>query len=66
MRVITNPLQVGGYELRIDYGPGYRVYLAFTQTQVVLLLGGGHKKTQKADIKRALADWRAFQKGSIA
>ena len=41
-------------ELRIDYGPGYRVY--FTQRgPVIVLLCGGDKRTQAADIRRAIA-----------
>ena len=41
-------------ELRIDYGPGYRVYYARTKQVVYLLLCGGTKATQDADIKRAI------------
>jgi putative addiction module killer protein len=47
----------GVYELRIDYGPGYRVYFGQTGSDIVLLLCAGDKTTQKADIKRALAYW---------
>lgn len=48
-------------ELRIDYGPGYRLYVMRQGMTVVVLLAGGDKRTQAADIKRALAlasDWR--------
>jgi putative addiction module killer protein len=47
---------VGGglQELRIDWGPGYRVYFAWIGRQCVLLLGGGDKRRQSADIKTAL------------
>lgn len=41
-------------ELRIDYGPGYRVYFTRRRSQIILLLCGGDKRTQTADIKRAL------------
>jgi hypothetical protein len=41
-------------EMRIDYGPGYRVYYARTDRVVYLLLCGGTKATQYADIKRAM------------
>ncbi|MFT3905162.1 MAG: type II toxin-antitoxin system RelE/ParE family toxin [Steroidobacteraceae bacterium] len=41
-------------ELRIDHGPGYRVYYARHGRSVVLLLCGGDKRTQAADIKRAI------------
>lgn len=44
----------GILEIRIDYGPGYRVYLARRGAVVVLLLCGGDKRTQAADIKRAV------------
>jgi len=40
-------------EYRIDWGPGYRVYLAKDGEALILLLGGGTKKKQKADIERA-------------
>ena len=54
--------EVGGvYELRIDYGPGYRLYLNFAGRQIVVLLCGGDKGTQDADIKRALKYWQDHQ-----
>jgi len=40
--------------LRIDYGPGYRVYFTKCGSEVVILLAGGDKSTQAADIKIAL------------
>ena len=43
----------GVSELRIDYGPGYRVYFTQRDQVVILLLCGGDKRTQTADIKRA-------------
>jgi putative addiction module killer protein len=43
----------GVYELRVDYGPGYRMYYAQRGTTVVLLLCGGDKRTQDADVERA-------------
>ncbi|QPC87980.1 type II toxin-antitoxin system RelE/ParE family toxin [Mesorhizobium sp. NBSH29] len=42
-------------ELRIDYGPGYRVYLVKRGNTVVILLCGGDKSSQKKDIKSAIA-----------
>lgn len=45
----------GVSELRIDYGPGYRVYFKQQGHEVVVLLAGGDKRTQARDIRRALA-----------
>jgi len=44
----------GVSELRIDYGPGYRVYYTKLGRQIVILLGGGTKRTQDTDIKAAI------------
>jgi len=44
----------GVSELRIDYGPGYRVYFKRLGREVVILLAGGDKRTQSADVKAAL------------
>jgi putative addiction module killer protein len=52
----------GVSEMRIDYGPGYRVYFARRGEFVILLLCGGDKRTQQADIERAIEiadDWSA-------
>ena len=51
----------GLYELRIDWGPGYRVYYALIGRACVLLLSGGDKSKQSSDIRRAfdyLNDYR--------
>ncbi len=48
-------------EMRIDYGPGYRVYFVQRGSAVLVILCGGDKRTQAADIKRAIkiaADWK--------
>lgn len=47
----------GVYELKIDYGPGYRVYYALSGKTVVLLLLGGDKSTQEKDILQAKTYW---------
>jgi putative addiction module killer protein len=52
----------GVWELRIDFGPGYRVYYAIAETRVVLLLSGGDKQTQDADIGRACEYWLDWQR----
>jgi len=51
----------GVYELRIDLGPGYRIYFAFSERQIVLLLCGGDKSTQTSDIQTAIKYWKEFQ-----
>ena len=49
------PVGAGVSELRIDYGPGYRVYFMQRGETLIVLLGGGDKRTQVADIKAAKA-----------
>ena len=50
----VEPVGEGVSELRIDYGPGYRVYFKKHGREVVILLAGGDKRTQSADIKTVL------------
>ena len=50
----VKPVGEGVSELRIDYGPGYRVYFKRQGQTVVVLLAGGDKRTQGADIETAL------------
>jgi len=50
----VKPVGSGVSEMRVDYGPGYRVYYAQADPVVYLLLCGGTKATQAADIKRAI------------
>jgi putative addiction module killer protein len=52
----------GVLELRIDVGQGYRVYYAVAAARVILLLCGGGKRTQDADISRACEYWLDWQK----
>jgi putative addiction module killer protein len=51
----VKPVGTGVSELRIDYGPGYRVYFVQRGKDLIILLGGGDKSTQAADIRAALA-----------
>ncbi|RKR36507.1 type II toxin-antitoxin system RelE/ParE family toxin [Paraburkholderia sp. BL17N1] len=55
-------LEDGVSEMRIDCGPGYRVYFAREGRMVYLLLCGGTKSTQPADIKHAKTMWAAIRK----
>lgn len=48
-------------ELKIDFGPGYRVYYTQRGTRLILLLAGGDKSTQARDIERAIELARNFQ-----
>lgn len=50
----VRPVGEGVSELRIDYGPGYRVYYTKRGRKVLILLAGGDKRTQATDIKAAL------------
>lgn len=49
----VKPVGEGVSELRVDYGPGYRVYFTKRGGAVVILLAGGDKRTQAADIRTA-------------
>ena len=61
---LSNLKAVGGgvFECRIDFGPGYRVYLGRDGEQLVVLLGGGTKKRQQRDISEALARWQDYKR----
>ncbi len=50
----VRPVGEGVSELRIDYGPGYRVYFVQRGASVVILLAGGDKRSQNQDIKTAI------------
>lgn len=51
----------GIYELRINYGPGYRVYFGDLDGENVILLCGGDKKTQTRDIEKARKYWQELR-----
>ncbi len=51
----------GVSELRIDFGPGFRIYYALHEKTVVLLLTAGDKSSQSKDIKRAIEYWQDFR-----
>ncbi len=47
-------------EYRIDWGPGYRIYLGRDGDKLIILLGGGMKQRQQQDIQRAVAMWTEY------
>ena len=49
-------------EYKIDWGPGYRIYLAKDGLRIVILLGGGSKKRQQKDIEQALELWEDYKR----
>ena len=57
----VKPVGAGVSEMRIDYGPGYRVYYLQRGDVIAVLLCGGDKRTQQADIRRALEIAKAWK-----
>ena len=58
----VEPIGEGLSELRLHYGPGYRVYYGKEGQQVFLLLCGGDKSTQSKDIKKAKEYWKSHKR----
>ena len=58
----SGPIGQGLSELRIHYGPGYRVYYGKVNQNFYLLLCGGNKSTQSRDLKRAKVHWQHYQR----
>ncbi len=56
----------GVWELKIDYGPGYRIYFGQAGATIVLLLCGGNKSTQDQDIVKAQEYWRDYERRQSA
>lgn len=54
---VCEPVGDGVFELKFDFGPGYRVYFAYKAKSCLILLYGGDKKSQKRDINRAKQYW---------
>lgn len=61
---ISNVKGIGGglQELKIDHGPGYRIYFGIVGNVLILLLGGGTKKRQQRDIDDAHARWLIYKR----
>lgn len=58
----TRSVGAGVHEGRIDFGPGYRIYFGSDGERLVILLGGGTKSRQQADIRRARALWQDYKR----
>jgi putative addiction module killer protein len=52
----------GIFELRLDFGPGYRVYFGKDGERLIILLGGGTKKRQQSDIDAAQVLWQEYKR----
>ncbi|MGA3097402.1 MAG: type II toxin-antitoxin system RelE/ParE family toxin [Bryobacteraceae bacterium] len=60
----VRPKPVGDevFELRVAFGPGFRIYYGLDGKRIVVLLCGGDKRSQKADIKAAKAYWEQYKR----
>jgi putative addiction module killer protein len=52
----------GVFELKVDFGPGYRIYFGKDGSEIVILLGGGAKKRQGRDIDAAQQHWQGYKR----
>jgi putative addiction module killer protein len=57
----AKPLQEGVSELKLDFGSGYRVYFGRDGKTIIILLGGGSKRRQSADIATAIERWKRYK-----
>ena len=55
------PVGEGVLELKINYGPGFRIYFGQVGSQIVLLLCGGDKSTQNKDVSKAKGFWQDYK-----
>lgn len=58
----TKGVGSGLHECRVDFGPGYRIYFGRDGERLVILIGGGTKKRQQEDIRRAQALWADYKR----
>src|ERR1017187_9536759 len=58
-------LREGVSELRLDFGPGYRVYFGRDGKTIIILLGGGSKRRQDTGIAAAVARWKRYKQTKI-
>ena len=58
-------LRGGVYELRLDFGPGYRVYFGLDRKSLVILLGDGDKRGQSTGIAAAVERWERYKKAKV-
>ena len=54
------PIGEGVFELKFDFGPGYRIYFGLEQNKIVVLLLGGNKGQQQKDINKAIKYWTDY------
>ena len=58
---VTEPVGDGVFEMKLDFGPGFRVYYAVQDRKIIFLLGGGSKARQQNDIDQAKALWKSYK-----
>jgi putative addiction module killer protein len=58
-------LRDGVFELRLDFGPGYRVYYGMDGKTLVIFFGGGDKRRQAADIAAAVERWQRDKRAMV-
>ncbi|WP_411380926.1 type II toxin-antitoxin system RelE/ParE family toxin [Pseudomonas sp. MPB26] len=58
---ITEPVGDGVFEMKLDFGPGFRVYYATQDRNIIFLLGAGSKAKQQNDIDQAKAPWKSYK-----
>jgi putative addiction module killer protein len=59
---VAKGVGAGVYELRLDFGPGYRIYFGKDGERLIVLLGGGTKRHQQVDIEAAQVLWREYKR----